>query len=204
MTVGEAVRAKRLFATTVIFILMNVSGLCNHAEFNTRMFCRPKLVTGSLNDVAKQFAYHSFAGDIRYVVEDTLKRSSADKKPYTRKSPALAFGLGFFPGSAIHGLGHYYIGENRTAGTLILVEIFSILLIHQTNWPGMYERNGFNPGSADVFEYMGIVLFIGTWAFDSAIAPLEAARLNKEHELSIRVYPRVRDDLASINIALTF
>ena len=122
---------------------------------------------------------------------------------YTRKSPLDAFLLGFFPGSVIHGLGHFYIGDKKSGNGLLFTEFASIALM----LPVAQTANsmiGGTRGSAisKMCKGFGATLFVISWISDFANAPLKAAKLNRKYYRSINIEPKLNNDMASINLTI--
>ncbi len=88
------------------------------------------------------------------------------------RSPTTAFLLSAGPGLVVHGLGHYYAGDRRTGGILLMSEIFGLALMN-LNHPGssvgrrITDRDevGLRSGNLDA---VGRVLFFGSWLYDLA------------------------------------
>jgi hypothetical protein len=86
-----------------------------------------------------------------------------DEPPGSLLGGALAIGPGFL----VHGLGHYYAGDNQTALTLLLAEIAGIALIIAGN---VIDENsngaGSTGGTRNALVHSGVLLFFGSWAAD--------------------------------------
>ncbi len=122
---------------------------------------------------------------------------------YTRKSPLDAFIVGFFPGFVIHGLGHFYIGDNKGGQGLLLTEFASIALA----LPVAHVAKSMNPDKRgdDISKLcigFGAGLFVISWIADFADAPLKAAKLNKKYYSKFKIEPKLNNDLASINLTI--
>lgn len=99
------------------------------------------------------------------------------------RSPSAAFGLSLVPGALLHGSGHYYAGERRTAGILFLTEVFGVALMNM-NHPradvdqliGNRERESQDDGD---LQALGRVLFFGSWLYDVAASPDAVRRHNR-------------------------
>jgi hypothetical protein len=101
--------------------------------------------------------------------------SRASKKPNAiyKKSATEAFVIASVPGFFIHGLGHYYIGDNKTGGWLLASEGASIILFYSalaglaahTDCPECH-KTGIN-----ILGCSGLILFFGSWIIDFVDAP---------------------------------
>jgi hypothetical protein len=150
-----------------------------------------------------EYRYYSLYSDSA----DTIKRYSQYEKPYRKKSPAMAFVYGFFPGFVIHGIGHNYIGETRTGNLLLAGELISIAVVSISIPMGIGKSLDNEPGgesAADALTYVGLMIFAVTWVYDFTAAPYKAYTMNKEHGYSIQLQPRITGEMASLNMTLTF
>ena len=139
---------------------------------------------------------------------DESTRFIGDEDQYNRKSPAIAFALGFGPGFFIHGLGHYYIGKPKTGNAMFALEIVSTAVIVYAGphtlfagWDNPGKKNA--PGMSFLFA-AGLITFTGTWVYDFTAAPYKAIQLNKKHGFSMRLYPEVKGDMTSVFVILEF
>jgi hypothetical protein len=123
---------------------------------------------------------------------------------YTRKSPALAFALGFFPGFVIHGLGHFYIGDKKSGNGLLFTETVSIALMFPVAQMANSLTNERDPSAmSKMCKGFGAALFVFSWMSDFANAPLKAATLNKRYGYSLHLCPKITHNIASLNLALS-
>jgi hypothetical protein len=141
--------------------------------------------------------------------DDRFKRYSMYEEPYRKKSPAVAFALGFAPGFFIHGLGHYYIGEGKTGNVLLVTEALGASLACYGAITGLRKKFDEDPttepsGSSVFLFATGSIAFAASWIYDFIAAPIKAARLNKEHGFSMMLCPDVNEDMASINLVMQF
>lgn len=138
---------------------------------------------------------------------DTTRRYSKYEKPYRKKSPALAFIHGFFRGFIVHGSGHYYVGDRKTANILLATEVITVPVMVTATFVGIGRSLDENPETssrtADAVAITGVLVFLATWVYDFSAAPAKAIKLNKEHGYSIRLQPSINVDMASIYITLT-
>lgn len=131
---------------------------------------------------------------------DSMKKSQNEKAiHYTPKDPKLAFALGFGPGFLIHGLGHYYIGRNKTGSVLLGCEAISISCIYlgAVNGVGGQQENA-NSNSqslANSLFLFSAAIFTITWIYDFSQAPKKAIQINKENQISIQFIPEMNSKL---------
>jgi hypothetical protein len=151
-----------------------------------------------------EYRYYSFYSDSA----DTIKRYIQNERSYRRKSPAMAFVYGFFPGFIVHGSGHYYIGETKTANVLLGTEVICIAVTYVSVMVGIGHAVGENAETssttAGAFGSIAVLTFLATWVYDFSAAPAKAIELNKKHGYSLQLQPRINGDMASINMTLTF
>ena len=126
------------------------------------------------------------------------------ERDYTKKSPVGAFLLGFFPGFAVHGLGHFYIGDKKSGNGFLLTETVSIALM----FPVAQMANSLtNERGSSTMSKMckgfGAALFVFSWISDFTNAPLKAVKLNKKYGYAFSVAPKLNTDMASINLMIT-
>lgn len=138
--------------------------------------------------------------------DQQLKRYRMYEEPYTKKSPAIAFALGFGPGFFIHGMGHYHIGEIRTGNALLALGVISTAVIVYAG-PRAFFAGWDNPGNKNTpgvsfLLATGVITFMGTWVYDFTAAPIKARKFNEKHGLSMRLCPNLKGDMASLNIVM--
>lgn len=99
-------------------------------------------------------------------------------------NPSAAFALSLGPGALVHGLGHYYAGERRTAGLLFLTELAGLALMNLNHPEGPLEQvvGATNRRSLDKADLapLGRVLFFGSWLYDLAKSPDAARRRRRQ------------------------
>ena len=94
--------------------------------------------------------------------------------------------MALFPGSFLHGVGHYYAEDEFFGGLCAGAEGASIPFMIFSMWGGA--------GSSGLF-ITGMVLFWGSWIFDVIHAPVSAEHYNerilREFKLPLqtRIYP---------------
>jgi hypothetical protein len=89
-----------------------------------------------------------------------------------KKTPLKAFAIGFAPGFFVHGLGHYYAGNDKAGGWLLASEGISIVL-------GYYSmRGGIGAAESERSQkkyynlgYTALAIFFAGWITDFADAP---------------------------------
>ncbi|NLI14993.1 MAG: hypothetical protein GX409_01770, partial [candidate division Zixibacteria bacterium] len=138
-----------------------------------------------------------FCADENLVTAQTKKVRI--KKVYTPKSPVMACALGIFPGVAVHGMGHFYIGKGKTGSLLLLLEGLSIAMSTaaiDVNEDGRDNSNG-------VAGTYGLLLFFGSWVYDFVGAPIKANKMNKEHAVSpvISIEPSRHKTILKLSVA---
>jgi len=127
-------------------------------------------------------------------------------KKYQKKSPAQAFMIAFIPGFFVHGLGHYYIDEDRTGIKLLVVELVSIAIFYGVAVSSLASMDSPKEEKADYGIWMipALVLFFGSWMYDFTAAPAKAKKMNEEHGLSFYIYPEIKADKVSLNFVYSF
>lgn len=96
-------------------------------------------------------------------VADGYRGREPDEPPGSLLGGALAIGPGFL----VHGLGHYYAGDNETALTLLIAELVGVGLIIAGNV--LDDRSngaGTTGGARNALVHSGVLLFFGSWAAD--------------------------------------
>jgi hypothetical protein len=106
------------------------------------------------------------------------------------KSPALAGGLAFFPGVAVHGAGHMYAGSWMKGLGLLAIEAASAAVIVKSASGLGDAANVFSGGKSVPTDISGVEINVGTmvvssmgflwsWFDDMAGAPIAAGEYNK-------------------------
>lgn len=148
-------------------------------------------------------AQPSAKSDGATLVSPTAAPAAAFQPPH--RSPALASSLAFFPGVALHGIGHMYAGSWMKGLGLFAIEGgvgylgYSAYNEYQRGaYSGLKFSGGQIPNLGGAESEVGILLvaagaFIFTWVDDMAGAPIAAAEFNKIHAhdqgLSVRLEP---------------
>jgi hypothetical protein len=100
-------------------------------------------------------------------------RVSTDEAAY-KKSPLLAFGIGLVPGFVLHGVGHIYARDEKTAKVLLVTEAISIgCMYYSFRKSGGVSESASNVklSNSDIVGFTGIILFACGWIIDFADAP---------------------------------
>jgi hypothetical protein len=92
-----------------------------------------------------------------------------------KKSPLMAFAIGFAPGFFIHGLGHFYAGNDKAGGWLLASEGISFLMVYYgvVGSIATMDCNDCNRSGIAFVGYTGLVMFFGGWIIDFADAPYQ-------------------------------
>lgn len=145
-------------------------------------------------------SYPSTGGAETYVSEDSLivsteadsftllfaqqmpDSTTGDRADSTRlRDPNNAIFVALVPGAVVHGAGHFYAGKPGTGLVLFGSEVTGIGLCYlgamTAMGSGEYSTGGVVALTA------GLALFIGSWAYDVAFAPLS---IKKENEKLLR------------------
>lgn len=149
-----------------------------------------------------------------YMISGFHQKESAENKDtavvqnftkYQRKSPWITFGLAWGPGFFVRGLGHYYIGEKKTAYLLLSAEMVSISLFYLEYRIGQeFEKEGLERVDMSFVGFLGVAVFGFSYMYDYIGAPYKANKKNIEHLLSHRILPKVGDGKLVLNICFAF
>lgn len=91
------------------------------------------------------------------------KARGEDQPPGSLLGGAIAVGPGFL----VHGLGHYYAGDSRTALSLLLAELAGIgLIIAGSVIDDSTNGGGSTGGIRNALTHSGVLLFFGSWVAD--------------------------------------
>jgi hypothetical protein len=121
--------------------------------------------------------------------------------PESKKSPIAAVILAVFPGCAIHGLGHFYVGDKDTGMWLIATELASISIFMSSS-KNSFNQYGFR--DYDTVAKIGAISFLTSWLYDLIGSPIAAIRVNKKYEYRYAVYPEIRNDQFTMNLSISF
>ena len=110
---------------------------------------------------------------------DSVKIENFDSRKL--KSPWIAFGIALVPGAVVHGAGHFYAGKIRTGFLLLGTEVVGASLLvyaavssFAVAWGGEYDPE------AELWAIGGLVLFVGSWAYDMVGSPLSVKKQNEK------------------------
>jgi hypothetical protein len=127
------------------------------------------------------------------------------------ESPAATFAIAFIPGFFVHGLGHYYIGDNRKGNVILATEGVSILLFLTGAAAGLTNTfaNDDNPDPEpylidDILAYSGGALFLGSWAYDFIDAPKQAKKMAQEYPRKVLITPTISKHRFAVELSLRF
>ncbi len=87
----------------------------------------------------------------------------------TCRTPAAALAIAIVPGAIVHGAGHLYAGDVRTARWLALSEAAGYAAMFTSHARGA-DRGDDTHGGAIVYG-VGAGLFFGSWLYDILAAP---------------------------------
>ena len=197
------IQFKGLIASTTVIFLIYLPQVGNCTTFSCETLNEKNPTMQEINiSLYGQFSLSTYNQN---VINSDRKEglSSVSSSSYKRKSPGAAFAIGFFPGFFIHGLGHYYIGNEGTGSLLLIMEITSVLIAYRNVGITNGTKDNGEQDLARAFRLLGITLFFGSWAYDFIGAPKKAEKLNKEHGYSIFIYPKIDSDQVSLNLALS-
>jgi TM2 domain-containing membrane protein YozV len=94
------------------------------------------------------------------------------------RDPNYAIFVALVPGAVVHGAGHFYAGKPGTGTALFVSEVTGLGLCYlgamTAMGSGEYSTGGVVAVSA------GLALFIGSWAYDVALAPLSIKKENEK------------------------
>ena len=103
-------------------------------------------------------------------VDPVQEAIEAGYSPRPKDEPAgsLAGGLlAVFPGVALHGLGHWYVGDGPTALRLLLAEVVGVALIAGSEIMGAATNDSGELGAPrQLLTHAGGLLFVGSWVAD--------------------------------------
>jgi hypothetical protein len=103
------------------------------------------------------------------------------------KSPRRAILYALVPGFVVHGSGHIYAGEKKTARILLATEMVGFVLMFMAMGDPGYDlddttSNGDrenDDGTRDWLAGTGAFLFLGSWIYDVVGAPFACKRQNE-------------------------
>ncbi len=146
-----------------------------------------------------------FPENTPYSITNQISDSHTELKEENFKSPTDTLLIALIPGFFIHGLGHFYIGENKTGGILLGIEAsgWFVLLSYSMylGVRGLFECS--LAGDPDCVEseglqntgtVIGIIFagsFFGTWLYDVITAPMKANRKYLERGTGKNLIPEL-------------
>ena len=126
-------------------------------------------------------------------------------RPDEQPAGSLLGGLiALVPGFLIHGLGHFYTGDDESGLDLLIAEVAGIALVLAGVFVGEgTDNSGPSGGPRRLLTHAGVLLFAGSWAFDTVGTLKGAAEFDpiadKERALSAGLgYRYVGDRLTSL------
>jgi len=158
----------------------------------------------------ERFNFRSENQAVRYYSElmfnddKALGLNSVSETQYKRKSPELAFMIAFAPGFFIHGLGHLYVGDYGKATGIFGLEVLSLSIFTLAAMAGVggMDNPDQNEDAIDAMFIASVLIFIGSWTWDMAGAPIKAEKINEKLSLSIR--PEIKTKQMSLKVALNW
>lgn len=147
----------------------------------------------------------------QYEESDDSSKADSPHSTYTYKSPTAAFVIGFIPGFCIHGLGHAYIGKEKTALVLFGIQVISIALtLAAIGYRQKRMDEGFrvDDAAAESWLLAALALFFGSWMYDFTAAPDRAHRMNEQANKSsasraaLSIDAGIKDNQARLVISL--
>ena len=117
--------------------------------------------------------------------ESILESDSLNFDNRRNRDPLGAFVIAAGPGLFVHGVGHFYIGENKIGAGLLAAEIISLPLLYVAAAHEMAESEGGSTISSDMALASGLssaVLFIGSYLIDVIHAPAKANDNKRRYE----------------------
>lgn len=119
--------------------------------------------------------------DISMISFTVLADSSLSGKAEI-KNPYKTFVVALMGGSAMHGLGHWYIGRKQTFWILFGIEMVPILYI-------LLPLETTLGIGAEVDDPFFMTCFFSTWLYDLIVSPIQCHRMNeKDRKSSLRPY----------------
>ncbi|MCP4580377.1 MAG: hypothetical protein GY839_02070 [candidate division Zixibacteria bacterium] len=150
------------------------------------------------NDICLNLFARSIINNDEPLSSNTFRLSTPSEK-----DPTVAFVTAFVPGFFIHGLGHYYVGDNSTGTLLLGAEALSISLFAAYVISEVASSENQDP-EKDHTLVLGsaYVLFFSSWIYDFIGAPVKAKKMNQKYAYFI--YPDFRNERISINLTLSW
>jgi len=163
-----------------------------------------KYVSGNYTFITDYNYTMNFRTSLNFENDKTENKQTSE--PYFPcKDPVVATTLAIFPGFIIHGLGHYYVGENNTGARLLSFELASVIVYFVANGRQLDGANiDERERTSKTLVNLSIVTFAVVWLYDIIGSPIKAVEANREYREWHSIYPEVRKDLVALNISLSF
>jgi hypothetical protein len=112
--------------------------------------------------------------------------------------------IGFAPGLIIHGLGHFYAGNNKAGGWLLVSEGISIIFMQYSvaRAVGAVESENSDTGFSDFIGFTGWVMFFGGWIIDFTDAPIGVNKHNATIMNVQKISLRTRKGAVVVNYSI--
>ena len=107
---------------------------------------------------------------------DTIYKNQKPPDTLRLKNPNIALLIAIVPGFAVHGAGHFYARRPVTAVVLFGVEIIGSMFVFGSALEGWDTGSSEHEGRDAV---IGMILFLGSWAYDLIGAPLTISNENE-------------------------
>lgn len=197
----NSIRNRRSFGIFLIAILIMITVLedCGAKSLIEGGYCKPITVNHNryqLNGFKPNTSLSILMSEDDSADSIRSTNTSARQSSIYTESPTATFAIAFIPGFFVHGLGHYYIGENRKGSLLLGVEGLSILLYlagaaDRTASTFAQEDNPKPHYTDDYLLYSGLVLFLSSWAYDFIDAPKEAKKITEKLKNKVLLAPKI-------------
>jgi hypothetical protein len=152
-------------------------------------FCACTRATGSENRFPQLPA--AVMASVGSVLSSTGEQDSFEVKCSHMHNPYTTLLISFVPGLALHGAGHYYIGEKNTAYLLLGVEALSILTYTLALAAGSGNPEGGvsdqTKERSEVVMGIGAAVFVGTWLYDVVGAQVTLSHKRRQYGCSLEV-----------------
>lgn len=112
-------------------------------------------------------------------MEDSIKVGGVDSRKL--KDPNKAILYAFIPGIIVHGSGHFYVGKTKTGFLLLGAEVAGACIVVVSGLAGFAAaESGEHSTEAELGAFGGLMLFVGSWAYDVLMSPIVVKKQNKE------------------------
>ena len=178
--------------TVVLFIFYNLTASAlakiNKFEFVEKPIYRQAHLADridlSINAIGSNHAKANYI-DNRVFSHHMLEYNTSDseldeeKMKIIPRNPEAVFAIALLPGFFIHGLGHAYIGDNKTAGILFLTEAASVITLVKIFPRLISSEPDFKPKPLSVtIASISVIAFLASWQVDVWRAPSKAHKRN--------------------------